>query len=271
MNLPKQGDLTRTEVDRGIVARGLNEGIKPVLIIQAHMGSTRLPGKVLIDIGGQTMLARVISRARRAQTVRTIVVATSTSVNDDGLVEHVRTQGVDVFRGDDQDVLGRFYEAATAFHAEVIVRITADCPLIEPEIIDKVVTAFLAVYPKADFAANTVQRTYPKGMDVEVASFAALECAWHQAEKSYQRAHVFPYIYENPDRFNLVSVTDEQDRAWMRWTVDTKEDLEFVRAVYSALGNDDNVSWREVLDLLDRQPELLAINRDVQHKALEAG
>jgi len=245
--------------------------MKPVIIIQAHMGSTRLPGKVLMDIGGRTMLARVVNRARLAKTVRTIVVATSTSVSDDVIMEQARALGVDAFRGDDEDVLSRFYNAARAFNADVVVRITADCPLIEPEIIDKVVTAFLEVYPKADLAANTLQRTYPKGMDVEVASFTALERAWRQAGKFYQRSHVFPYIYENPDSFDLISVTDERDNSWMRWTVDTEEDLEFVRAVYSALGNDDSVSWREVLVLLDRQPKLLEINKHVQHKALEAG
>lgn len=245
--------------------------MKSVIFIQARMGSTRLPGKVLMDIGGQTMLARVVNRARRTKTVRTIVVATSMSVRDDVIMEHGRALGVDVFRGDEEDVLNRFYKAAIAFNADVVIRITADCPLIESGIIDKVVTTFLEVYPKADFAANTLQRTYPQGMDVEVASFRALERAWRQARNFYQRAHVFPYIYENPDSFDLISVTDERDNSWMRWTVDTQEDLEFIRAVYSALGNDDHVSWREVLVLLDRQPELLEINKHVRQKALEAG
>jgi len=239
------------------------------MIIQARMGSTRLPGKVLMNIGEQTMLKRVVNRAGRAKAVDRIVVATSTAETDDIIAEHVRALGVDVFRGDEEDVLNRYYLAARAYEASLVTRITADCPLIEPEIIDKVVIAFLDAYPKADFAANTLQRTYPRGLDVEVVSFAALERAWREAEKPYQRSHVFPYIYKNPDKFNIISVTDEQDHSYMRLTVDAQEDLEFVRAVYSRFGNQDEVSWQEVVFAIEREPELLKINKHVRQKALE--
>src|SRR2546425_10357183 len=166
--------------------------MKRVAIIQARMGSTRLPGKVLLDIGEQTMLARVVNRARRAKTVDTIVVATTTSERDDVIVEYARTLGVKTFRGDEDNVLSRYYLAARAYNASMVARITADCPLIDPEIIDKVVIAFLDAYPKADFASNALARTYPRGLDVEVASFAALERAWRGGEKAYQRIYVFP-------------------------------------------------------------------------------
>lgn len=245
--------------------------MKPVIILQARMGSTRLPGKVLMDIGGQTMLARVVNRARHAKTVKTLVVATTTSRRDNVIVHHARSLGVDAFRGDEEVVLNRYYEAAKFYNADVVVRITADCPLIEPEIIDMVVTTFLDAQPQANFAANILQRTYPMGLDVEVASFATLERAWREAKKPYQRIHVFPYIYENPDRFNLVSITDVHDNSWMRWTVDTEKDLEFIRVVYCRLGNDDAISWHEVMALLEREPELLEINKHERQKTLEEG
>jgi len=245
--------------------------MKRVAIIQARMGSTRLPGKVLLDIGEQTMLARVVNRVRRAKTVDAIVVATTTSERDDVIAEYARTLGVKTFRGDEDNVLSRYYLAASAYNASVVARITADCPLIEPEIIDKVVIAFLDASPKADFASNTLDRSYPLGLDVEVASFAALERAWREADKAHQRIHVFPYIYENPDKFNLISVADGQDHSLMRWTVDTKEDLEFVRAVYKRLGNNNGMSWREVLAVLGREPELLEINKHVRQKQVGEG
>jgi spore coat polysaccharide biosynthesis protein SpsF len=245
--------------------------MKRVAIIQARMGSTRLPGKVLLDIGEQTMLARVVNRVRCAKTVDAIVVATTTSERDDAIVEYARTLGVKAFRGDEDDVLSRYYLAAKAYNAGMVARVTADCPLIDPEIIDKVVMAFLDAYPKVDFASNTLARTYPRGLDAEVASFAALERSWREAEKAYQRIHVFPYIYENPDKFNLISVTDGGDHSLMRWTVDTKEDLEFVRAVYKRLGNNNGMSWREVLAVLAREPELLEINKHVRQKQVGEG
>jgi spore coat polysaccharide biosynthesis protein SpsF len=168
------------------------------------------------------------------------------------------------------DVLDRFYRGARQLGADPVVRITADCPLIDPEIIDRVIGAFLSASPEADFAANTLQRTYPRGLDVEVASFEALERIWREAREPHQRAHVFPYVYEHPERFVVVSVTDEQDRSWMRWTVDTEEDLAFARAVCQALGEREGASWREVLALLAREPGLVDINRHVQQKAATA-
>ena len=243
-----------------------------VLIVQARMGSTRLPGKIAMDIGGHSMLARVVSRARRARTITRTIVATTTSAADHGVPAMADALGVEVFRGDEDDVLDRYYAAARATHADVVVRVTADCPLIEPDILDKVVRAFVSATPPADFAANTLRRTYPQGLDVEVASFAAIERAWRDARRPYQRSHVFPYLYENPQTFRLLGVTDDDaDHSTMRWTVDTAADLAFVRAVYARFGNELFVGWRDVVALLDREPDLLEINAHVQHKALEAG
>lgn len=243
--------------------------MKRVAIIQARMGSTRLPGKVMSDVGGATLLSRVVNRTRRSKTLDSVMVATSTLAGDDVVASHSRDLGVEVFRGDETDVLSRYYHAAAGCGAGVVVRVTADCPLIEPEIIDRVVIGFANAQPPADFACNVLPRTYPRGLDVQVASYAALERVWREARKPHHRVHVFPYVYENPEMFVRVHVVDEKDRSWMRWTVDALEDLEFVRAVYLRLGNDDGTSWREVLELLEREPELLDINKHVRHKALE--
>ena len=243
--------------------------MKVVAIIQARMGSTRLPGKVLKDIGGETMLARVVRRAQQATLLDQIVVATTVESGDDVIVAECECLRVPVFRGDEQDVLDRYYQAAKAYDADTVVRVTSDCPLIAPEITDRVIRAFLDETP--DCASNTLGRTYPRGLDTAVVTTAALARAWREAPEPYQRAHVMPYIYQNPDLFRLLSVTGEVDYSNYRWTVDTQEDLDFVRAVYDRLGNDDTFGWRDVLKILAQEPELTELNRHIRQKAPEEG
>lgn len=242
-----------------------------VIIVQARMGSTRLPGKVLADIHGRTMLARVVERAARARLVRSMVVATTSDGSADPIAAEAVRLGVGVFRGNEVDVLDRFYRAALAHAASVVVRITADCPLADPDVIDNVVGAFLESRPSAHFASNCIERSYPRGLDVEVASMSALETTWREAAEEYERAHVFPYIYRNPARFRIVSLREPVDLSAMRWTVDTREDLEFVRAIYQRMGAHGVFSWKEVVTLLGREPELLELNRHVRQKPLEEG
>lgn len=235
------------------------------------MGSTRLPGKVLADVGGATMLASVVRRAGRAGSVDHVVVATSVLPGDDAVAHEAGDLGVSVFRGDELDVLDRFHGAARAADAELVVRVTADCPLIDPGLIDRVVRALLDATPSADFAANTLERTYPQGLDVEVAWFGTLDRAQREATRPYERAHVFPYIYEHPEFFRLVGVANDRDLSAMRWTVDTQEDLDFVRAVYQRLGNPTDATWQDVLDILAAEPDLAEINRHVRQKAVADG
>ena len=204
------------------------------------------------------MLARVVRRAQRAQRPEEVVVATTDAPADDALVSECERLGIRVFRGSEYDVLARFAGAAAAFDADPIVRITSDCPLIDPQIIDEVVSAI----GNADFAANTLVRTYPQGLDVEVASREALDRAAREAVEPYDREHVFPYVYRRSERFRQVSVTCNRDWSSLRWTVDEAPDLEFVRAVYARLG--DPITWRDVLSLIEREPQLAEINRDVQ-------
>lgn len=240
-----------------------------VCIIQARVGSTRLPAKALADIGGMSMLARVVRRVRRARSVGLVAVATTTEPADAAIVEECARLGAPVTRGSQDDVLDRYYQAARAHAADAVVRVTSDCPLIDPGVIDEVVGAFLAERP--DYASNVAARRYPRGLDVEVFSFAALERAWREAGEPYQRAHVTPYLYQRPDLFRALSVPGAADHGGHRWTVDTPEDLAFARAVYARFNDDDGFGWREVLALVEREPEIAAINAHVEQKELHQG
>jgi len=243
--------------------------MKTVLIVQARMGSTRLPGKVLASIEGRSMLARTCRRASRATLVDETIVATSVHAQDDPVVEECRRLGLECFRGSEEDVLDRFYRAALARQADRIVRVTSDCPLIDPELIDDVVRAMCRAMPH--YASNILQRTYPRGLDCEVTSLAALEQAWREAAEPYQRVHVMPYFYQNPQRFRLVSVVGDADFSHYRWTVDSPDDLDMVRTLYRRMDCDDSFSWRDVIGLVHREPQLAAINRHVRQKQMVEG
>ncbi len=258
---------------------------KVVAIIQGRMSSTRLPGKILAEIEGRPMLQRVYERVSRARRVDRVLFATSDHPSDDVAAEFCARQGIPYVRGNLYDVLDRYYQAARAAEATIIVRITADCPLIDPQLIDEAIAALQA--GGYDFVCNRLpppwHRTYPIGLDVEVCTFAALERAWKEASQPHQREHVMPYFYEgstlrptapgmeigvSPRGFRLALLHAPADYGHYRWTVDTAEDLEFVRRIFSHFGARDDFSWQEVLALLERHPELMAINAGVTHKTL---
>ena len=243
-------------------------------IIQARMSSNRLPGKVLLDIGGDPMLMRVYTRARRAKRLDEVIIATSVDVEDVPIVRLCEEMGIPYSRGNALDVLDRFKSAAREYGAEIVVRLTADCPLIDPDLIDQTVDAFLVSDPPADFATNRLpwDRTFPVGLDTEVCARSTLEIAWREADEPHQREHVMPFFYENPERFHLLHVRNDKDYGQLRWTVDTAEDLAFIREVYTRFDGRDDFTWREVLALLEKEPELAEINAHVQHKShLDAG
>jgi len=240
---------------------------KVVAIIQARMGSTRLPGKVMADLGGRPVLERVVDRTSRARLVDQVVVATTLNSLDDVIAEACAQHGWNLFRGSENDVLDRYYQTASAYEAGVIVRVTCDCPLIEPEIIDRVVRAHLETRP--DYASNTLKRTYPLGLDVEAMTSECLARAWREATLPWHRTHVTPYIYNNPASFRLLSVLGEADYSNYRWTLDGPEDLAFLREVYARVSNNDTVSWREVLKVLTKEPQLAEINRNIVQKPPE--
>lgn len=240
--------------------------MKITAIVQARTGSTRLPGKVLLDLAGEPMLARVVNRLSRAKLVDEIVVTTTVGPGDDQIVNLCQLRGWRYFRGSEDDLLDRYYRTAKDYCAEVVVRVTSDCPLIEPQVVDKVVKIFLDRLPDLDYASNTLpKRTFPRGLDTEVMIFEALEKAWHEDDNSVWREHVTTYIRNHPKRFKLFGVVNNEDFSYMRWTVDTPEDLDFVRRIYEHFEH-DRFSWQEVLILLERHPEWLAINRTINQK-----
>lgn len=238
------------------------------MIIQARMGSTRLPGKVMLDLLGAPMLQRQLERLLRCRRVHNIVVATSTLAVDDAIADFVDAQpNVGLYRGSEADVLSRYYEAAQMIRADVIVRITADCPLIDPEVVDRCIGVYLDDAREIHYASNCHERTYPRGLDTEVFSRQALEEAHHNAMSASEREHVTPYIWRQPERFPMRHVTDEQDHSDLRWTVDTPEDFELVRRIYQALyPTKPAFVYQDVLDLLAEHPEWKSLNRHVPQK-----
>jgi spore coat polysaccharide biosynthesis protein SpsF len=237
-----------------------------VAIVQARMGSTRLPGKVLMELGGSTVLSRVLARLRRSRWIDQIVVATTCSGLDHVIDLECQRMGVACFRGSEDDVLDRFYRAAQKYHAEAVVRITADCPLTDPELVDDVIRVFRNQH--ADYANNTVSRTYPRGLDVEVFTYAALSQAWQEASKRYEREHVTPYFYEHPTLFRMTSANGQTDYSRYRWTLDTDEDLRLIRAIYARFRNQDDFSWLDAIAVMEKEPQLAELNGNVLQKSL---
>ena len=224
------------------------------------MGSSRFPGKVLEDLSGRPMLWHVVDRVRGARRVERVVVATTDRAVDDPIARFCAQENIACFRGDEQDVLDRFYQAARADHADVVVRITADCPLIDPEVIDKVVERFQR--GDCDYVSNAIRYTYPDGLDTEVFSFAALERAWREAGKPSEREHVTPYL--RTGKFRVANVESEipVSPAQYRWTVDHPADLEFVRKVYAAFSRNGEFGFRAIFDLLKERPDLATIQAE---------
>jgi spore coat polysaccharide biosynthesis protein SpsF len=242
--------------------------MRVVAIIQARMGSRRLPGKVLMDLEGEPMLARVVTRARRAATLQDVVVATTTSAADDAVARLCADRGWPCFRGSEDDVLDRYERAAAAFHIDVVVRITADCPLIEPALIDRVVREFLERRPAVDYACNFRPAvTFPEGLAVEVLTREALHRAWQDDGNPSWREHVTEYLLNHPELFRLHGVTNDRDHSHLRWTVDQAEDLAFVRTIYRHFGH-DRFSWLDVLRVLEEHPDWSQINAAVKQKVV---
>jgi spore coat polysaccharide biosynthesis protein SpsF (cytidylyltransferase family) len=233
-------------------------------IIQARMGSTRLPGKMLLPIvDNKGALELMLERVRLARQLQKIVVATTTSPSDDRLVDLCKRLGYEYFRGDENDVLERYYQAALAFGpAEVIVRLTGDCPLHDPDVIDLVVGEYLK--GNCDYVSNTQKYTFPDGLDVEVFSFSVLERARREANLKSEREHVTPYIRKHADVFKTATVECEKDLSGHRWTLDEKEDYEFIKHIYKNLYKKNPAfGMEDILELLARHPELEAINKHI--------
>jgi len=237
-----------------------------VTIIQARMGSERLPGKVMAPILGTPLLGLIIKRISSSRLLGKLVVATTREAEDDAIEDLMNRLGVSCFRGATEDCLDRYYEAATNYQAEVVVRLTGDNPLIDDEFLDWVMSQFLATDPRCDYLI-TSSTSFPLGLSVEVFSFSALEAAWKETLDPAMRAHVTPYLRQHPERFRVANLTGPEDCSRMRWTVDTAEDLKFARTLYDHFGH-DRFSWHEAIIAMRSHPEWAEINRHVRQRSL---
>lgn len=240
---------------------------KITAIIQARMTSTRLPGKVLMNIEGKPMLWHVINRLRFSKKLDDIILAIPDTKENDILEKFVKDNKLKYFRGSEKDVLSRYYEAAKFFSVDLIVRITSDCPLIDPKIVDLVIEEHLN--STADYSSNSLKKTFPRGLDVEVFNFEILEMVYKEAKEDYQREHVTPYIYEHPEIFEVqnIEAKGKLRRPELRLTVDTKEDLQLIKEIYKYLYRPKKIFYtEEIIDLLNKHPELIKINIGVRQK-----
>lgn len=240
-----------------------------VIILQARMGSTRLPGKILKQVLNRPLLSYQLERLRRATKADAVLTATTTARQDDQVVRLCEQENTPVYRGSEEDVLGRYYQAAKSSHADIIVRVTGDCPLIDSTVVDQVIQYFLDRWPDCDYASNSLERTFPRGLDVEVFSFRALERAAKEAKLPEEREHVTPYFYGHPGLFKVGSVVQSSDLSHHRWTVDTPEDLDLITRVITALyPKKPAFSTEDVLELFKEHPDWLAINAHIKQKTL---
>lgn len=239
-------------------------------IIQARMGSTRLSGKVMKEIKGQSILQHVIERVRQSKLVDEIVIATTVHKQDNVIENESLKHDVKVFRGSEDDVLSRYYYAAKENAIDLVIRITSDCPLIDPFVMDDVINSFLTSDYEivSNAGSNLSQRTFPRGFDVEVFSFGILEKAFSNAKETYQREHVTPYIYENSEK--VFYYKNNIDYSKYRWTLDTEEDFELISEVYDRLyKGEHNFYLNEIIELFNREPDLYQINVHIEQKKLK--
>jgi spore coat polysaccharide biosynthesis protein SpsF len=236
--------------------------MKKVAIIQARMGSSRLPGKVLLRLGDKTVLNHVIDRVKTAGVE--VVIATSDKPQDDAIEAEANRCGAGCFRGSENEVLSRYYYAAKEAGADLVVRITSDCPLYDGELLAKM----LACRQDEDYLSNVIERTFPRGLDTEIFTFKALEKTFNEAQKDFEKEHVTPYIYQNPDKFHIRHYKGDEDNSGLRWTLDTPEDFTMIKAVYDELYQGEVFSSQKVLNLLKAKPEISELNAHIEQKKL---
>lgn len=245
--------------------------MKASAIVQARFGSTRLPGKIFKDICGKPVLWHVVNRLSHSKLLDKIIVAT-TILPEDDVVEKFCTENNILFsRGSSEDVLSRYYEAAKKFEAEIVIRITSDCPVIDPQILDTMIEEFTAASKtkNIDYMSNSIQRTFPRGLDVEIFTFDVLEKIFNEAVQTYEREHVTPYIYQHPEIFKIKNFAGEKDYSFHRWTVDTPADYELIKKIYDELYDPEKIFlFSDILKLFEQQPDLININQHIKQKRL---
>lgn len=243
--------------------------LKVAVIIQARMGSTRLPGKILKTVNGKSLLEYQLERVKQAKTIDQIIIATTIKETEQPIVELCEKTGIEYYRGSEQDVLSRYYETAKKYGVDVIIRLTSDCPIIDPEVIDRVVNYYLNNQSSVDYVSNTLERTFPRGLDTEVFSFEVLSKAYQEALLPRDREHVTAYFYTNPGLFRLQGITNQDNFGENRWTVDTDEDFKLISNIIEALYPiNKNFKMKDVITLLDENPNWIEINKHIEQKKL---
>ena len=241
--------------------------MKTVIIVQARMTSSRLPGKVLKRVLDKPLLEYQIERLRRVKLADEIVIATTVNDTEKPIIELCKSLSVSYFRGSEEDVLARYNGAAKEHYADVIVRVTSDCPLIDPQVIDKVIQVYIDHQDEYDYVSNCLKRTYPRGMDTEVFSLQALHEAFLEATAQPDREHVTPFIYRNPERYYCENVAYSENQSSHRWTVDTIEDFALIRKIIETVYPQiPYFSLEDCLSLIKQHPDWSAINAHVQQK-----
>ncbi len=240
------------------------------VIIQARMGSTRLPGKVMLPLIGEPVLYRIVERILDCKYVDEIVVATTKEIQDDPIVQLGQRMKVGVYRGSEDNILSRYYEAATEFKFDIVIRITSDCPLIDPQILDDMIKKFKKLNShrrKCDYLSNVLIRTFPRGIDAEIFWYDILRKAFNEANKNYQREHVTPFIRENPKRFQLINYSNSKDQSQHRWCLDEKDDYNFISKIYEHLYPlNPKFRLNDVIEILNQRPDLITINAHIKQK-----
>ncbi len=235
--------------------------MKIVGIIQARMGSTRLSGKMMKEILGKPMVAHVFDRLKSSKEVTEFWLATTVDPADDVLAEWAKTNGIKYYRGSVNDVLDRYYQTAVAAEAEVVVRITGDCPLADYQVLDRVVAEYVSEHPKFAYVCNTQPPTFPDGLDTEVFAFSTLQKAWQEAALQSEREHVTPYIWKNPNIFPQKNITNSTDLSKQRWTLDTEEDFTLIRLIIEAAAVEPVYpGFERILEIVQEHPEWAGIN-----------
>lgn len=228
-------------------------------LIQARLGSTRLPGKTLMKAGGDTLLGHLVRRVKASGFIKEIVIATTVDDRDGAIAEFAASMRLKCYRGSEDDVLDRFYKASVKYGLQTIVRVTPDCPILDPDVTDHVIRRYLK--KRCDYASNCIIPTYPDGLDTEVFSFKTLEKAWRGARLPSEREHVTAYIVKHPELFSIHNVRNPgEDLSWMRWTVDTEEDMDFIREVFRRLGDKGIFHMKDVAGLLKLHPSMMKLN-----------
>jgi spore coat polysaccharide biosynthesis protein SpsF len=231
------------------------------IIVQARMGSTRFPGKVLKEIQGKSLLELQFNRLKRSQKVDNVIIATSYESNDDCIAELCHDLSIPCFRGSEKDVLERYYLAAKHYDLDVIIRTNGDCPFIDATIIDNLISIWQLNFPRFDYVSNILEETFPLGMHIEIFSLSAIKRALDESIADDEHEHVTAYIYRNKKIFNVLNVRNEQDFSQYRWTIDYPEDFTFVEEIYKRFGiNDSSFGMHDIVRLLEKEPELMKIN-----------